>query len=129
MPILVDFECELEHRTEHLVEAGTERLQCPVCGEPAMRIISFGASFRREDAPWLNSVHVVVDKESKDPATKRFLETPTRLNHREWMKSQGLRPYEAGEKPIDRSRYEVDVPKMADKLMQRHMERKSITVR
>ena len=124
--ILVDFECILAHRTEHIVDSDVHSLVCPLCGEVAYRIISYGSAYRREDAPWLETVKEVVDKDSKDPATRRFLAEPTRANREAWMKERGIRPYEPGDKP-DKS--EPDTARTAERLMHRHYERKAITIR
>lgn len=35
-----DFRCAAGHVTEHFVEAGTESVRCPECGEPAARQIA-----------------------------------------------------------------------------------------
>ncbi len=99
---------------------------CPECRHPfATRVISCGSSFLRPDAVWLESVKTVVDKESTKPETRAFLETPTRENWRRWMKAEGIRPLEEGEKPakLDERWF---VSELAEKVMKRKKERERI---
>ncbi len=124
--ILADFECQNGHITECLVDSSEETVNCPYCSEEARRIISFRSCYR-EDAPWLETVKEIVDKESTRPETRAFLAEPTRVNRERWMRAEGLRPMDAGEKAIRRDR--VDIDKLAHKLMRRHYERKALVIR
>ena len=92
--------------------------ECPQCGEDGERIISFGhGGYLREEAPWLPSVLNVVDKQSRDPATRAFISDPTRKNYKLWMKSQGIRPLEDNEKPSSFNEHE-HTQKCVEKIME-----------
>ena len=136
---LYDWECEKCGAIfEEMAPFDEDHIPCPHCVEidpevdagvgVAKKIISISTGFYRPDAPWLETVREVVDKEATDLPTRRFLETPNRQTHREWMKARGIRPYEEGERPIPKDR-EPDYKKVADKLLKRHKERTTICVR
>jgi putative FmdB family regulatory protein len=98
---LYDYECE-DGSCCALFEtlAGIdEHVECPYCGFSAKRLISVsGVNVANQDAEWIRSVTEVVDKDSNKPATREFLKEPTRKNYHAWMKSEGIRPYEPGER-------------------------------
>jgi len=135
---LYDWECEnCGEIFEEMASFDREYIPCPHCHitedhvysvSMAKKIISVSSGFFRPDAPWLETVREVVDKEATDLPTRRFLETPNRRNHREWMKARGVRPYEEGERPIPRER-EPDYKAVAEKLLKRHKERTTLYVR
>ena len=100
MPI---YEMQCEDRSCNLefeAYAGiNEIVECPNCGFSARRLMSVpGVNVANQDADWIRSVTEVVDKDSDKPATKEFLKDPTRKNYQAWMKSEGIRPYEPGER-------------------------------
>lgn len=94
----------------------------------AERIISTSRGFYRPDAPWIETVREVVDKDDPHPAVRRFLETPNRRNHQAWMKYRGIRPMEDGERPIPKPP-EIDHVALSRKLLDRHKDRCRIEVR
>ena len=72
---------------------------CRSCGAPTGRIPSIrGPNCSGESADWIRSVLEVVDKESQSLHTRRFLKDPTRENYKAWMKGEGIRPLEPGER-------------------------------
>ena len=95
-----DFECQYCGRVhEAFVHSDKEFDSCPVCGFAARKIITVGTVHcGNEDATWLKSVTEVVDKEG-GAASQEFIKNPTRTNYKRWMKAEGLRPLEPGEKP------------------------------
>lgn len=77
-------------------------------------IVASGHYCSNQDAGWLKTVVDVVDKESTKRETKEFLKNPNRQNYKAWMKAEGIRPLEDGE----RSRPpKFDVRKHVDEIM------------
>jgi len=105
--------------------------ECPECGRSCERILSLGRNAYREDAAWIESVLEVVDKDDKKPATKKFLEAPTRTNMKAWMKESGLRHMADGEfRNVDRERAEeIHHRNMTRVLLRQKRERETINVR
>jgi len=128
MPLILrDFECVCGRVYEELTTPETEAIGCVVCGREAKKIFSVGHGHYREDAPWIETVREIVDKESTKAHVREFLASPTRENWRKWKAGEGLREYCEGERAIVRERQ--DTKKIADRLMQRHMERKALVIR
>lgn len=131
MPIY-DFECtnpDCKNVSEHVVNLGTSEVSCPACGSPAAKIFSpMGAGTFNEDAAWIRSVLEVVAKDSTKPYTQEFLRRPTRANMQRWMRAEGIRHVEDGEKPA-RFDHDADHRRRTEYAERRHFERKSITVR
>ena len=74
-------------------------VNCPECDFQCKRLISIhGMNLAKQDAEWIRSVREVVDKEG-GPAAQEFLKRPTRDNLHAWMKAEGVRHMEPGEKP------------------------------
>ncbi len=111
---------------ERLEDRDVENVKCSQCGGIAERIFSFRGGVAGEESVWIPSVLEVVDKTSRDPATREFLSSPTRTNYRRWMKANNLRPLEEGEKG---KRPELDIRRHTDKIMELRQERRKITVR
>lgn len=127
---LYDFQCKDCGFIFESLASSRERVKaCVNCHSPfAARIISCSGGLNwRPDAPWLETVREVVDKESTKPETRAFLESPTRENYKKWMKAEGIRPLEEGEK-----RPRVDEEKVisdtAERIMRRKKEREAITL-
>ncbi len=112
---LFDFQClncQIIH--EELVSCTTETAECPKCGSPSVKVIGIPTVHpSNEDAPWIRSVLEVVDKDSTAPHVREFLASPTRTNYRKWLKKEGLRPLEPGEKPILKK--EIDEKRLVEK--------------
>lgn len=125
--ILRDFECLCGRVYEELTTPETESIGCVACGREARKVISIGHGAYREDAPWIETVLDILDKDSTKEHVRAFLSEPTRKNWRKWKAGEGLREYCEGEKPVIRN--EPDTKRMAERLMQRHMERKALVVR
>jgi hypothetical protein len=124
------------------------QVKCPECGkedevitnvdnrETACRFCSGGRTARvpavrgpglaNEDTPWVRSVLEVVDKESKAPHVVEFLKNPTRSNMRAWMKKEGIRHWESGEKP---RKFEFDESRHAEKVMEMKIRRERYEIR
>lgn len=96
-----DFECQkCGDIAEHVYRIADcpEELRCDRCGGTAKKIISIGGqNIFREEAPWLNSVLEVVDKDPSKTHCRAFLNEPTRANYKRWMKGERIRPLEPGE--------------------------------
>jgi putative FmdB family regulatory protein len=100
MPIY-DFECQ-DGSCGIIFEAIAgvdEMVECPKCGFSCKRLISVpGVNCFNQDAAWIKSVTEVVDKDSPKPETREFLKNPTRDNYHAWMRAEGIRPFEQGER-------------------------------
>ena len=129
---LYDFKClKCDHVFEGFARYEERGKPCPKCEQVSIRLISLGTSAYREDAAWIESVLEVVDKTSKKPATRAFLESPTRANYKAWMKENGLRHMEEGEftRPnVDRA-LEKHKRNMTTALLRQRRERNTINVR
>lgn len=112
MPVY-DFECtKCANIEEHIADYDRYTWFCSKCGADMVRIISVsGPNCANEDAEWIRSVREVVDKEG-GPASQRFLKNPTRANYKKWMKAEGLRPFEPGEKPKRPEEWKPDIDKL-----------------
>ena len=127
MPVY-DMECRNpECGLNFEVVAGmNEMVECPTCGFECDRLIGVsGVNTANQDAAWLKSVHEVVDKQSDKPETREFLKNPTRDNYHRWMKAEGIRPFESGE----RTRPEKpDMSKINREVWERHQARSRIHI-
>lgn len=135
MPIY-DYECECGWRREvfrhmHDVE---EPIICDECGKTMYRIFvaGHGAICYNNDAQWLKSITDIVDKDPNKPHCVEFIKNPTRENYEKWMKGEGIRPLESGERPKTREERqresELKLKKYTDDLVKRHYERHSLVV-
>ena len=113
---------------EAFAEVDQQIIPCPhCCGIKAKRVISWtGAYTSNQDADWIRSVREVVDKDG-GPHCQEFLKDPTRDNYRKWMKGEGLRPLEPGEKPMKPEPVSFD--HLHKKMQERGRERNRLTVR
>ncbi len=101
MAPLYDYCCDNCNMVEESLQPMEVKvIKCIHCGGRAYRIISSRAqNCFNDDAPWIRSVLEVVDKDSKAPHVVEFLTHPTRTNYKNWMKGEGLRHLEPGERP------------------------------
>lgn len=117
---LYDFHCkQCDHEAElfFTVAECPESVPCEECGGEKRKAISLGGSnVMREEAPWLRDVLTVVDKDSAAPHVRRFLQDPTRANYRNWMRGEGIRPVDHGER---RERPRVDRAKLREEAKRR----------
>ncbi len=92
-------------------------IKCSSCEGKAQKIICIPGSDNTKESPdWVKSIIEVVDKEG-GAHCQQFIKNPTRENLNNWMKTEGVRHFEPGEKL---SRPKVpDVSVMADKIMQK----------
>jgi putative FmdB family regulatory protein len=102
-------------------------IKCPDCGRKSKRLIT-GTSRQNDDAAWVRSVVDVVDKKSKNPATREFIKTPTRANLKRHLQATGLRHVEPGEQ-LGRITPDFDVKAHTDKLMKYRQQKNSIELR
>jgi putative FmdB family regulatory protein len=109
--------CPIEDRNYQACECGS-----PVRVIPAVH----GPNCSNDSASWLPSVLEVVAKDDPSPHVVNFLKNPTRTNYKAWMKGEGLRPLEPGEKS---RKEEIDVRRHTEHLMRRKQERGRIHVR
>jgi hypothetical protein len=125
MPVY-DHLCECGHITEAIMPVDVEATDCAKCGKRSVRIISCsGQNCANEDAAWIRSVLEVVDHSSTERHTREFISNPTRENYRRWMKGEGLRHLESGEK---QRREKPDMNKIHREVMQRAVERRRIEI-
>ena len=130
MPIY-DYECEqcgyiwesFAHIDEEVIDCANER-----CGGKAKRLLGVpGVNVANQDSPWIRSVREVVEKNSGKPHCEEFLKNPTRANYKKWMKAEGLRPLESGEKtqkPDEKTIHR----KITDEVYQKHRQRNMIEI-
>jgi len=127
-----DYECMLcGEITEHYVKSPTPNyFPCPVCKGHAKKIISMRMT-EPIDCSWLKSVTEVVNKSSKDPHCTEFLKSPTRQNYKNWMKGEGLRHVEDGEKSsyLTKPDRESKLKVMKHKMQLKYRERNALTVK
>ncbi len=103
---LYDFHCASCGRTfEELGPADARPPACPACGGKTRRLMSVGRGYRA-DADWIASVTEVVDKDSRAPHVRAFLDSPDRATYRSWLRGERIRPLEEGEgkRPRDAGR-------------------------
>lgn len=94
---LYDFVCPACGATfEDMADSTETKRPCPICSQEATRRPSIGRAYR-VDAPWLESVTRVVEKNSGKPHVEAFLANPNRTTYRAWMRGEGLRPQDPGE--------------------------------
>jgi hypothetical protein len=85
-----------------------------------------GANCFNDSAGWIKSVTEVVSKDDPRPHVQAFLKDPTRSNYRAWMKGEGLRPLENGEKS---EKFKFDAERHAGKIMEEKIKRERYEVR
>lgn len=126
MPIY-DMECQTCGTVfEAIMPIDREETDCAKCGRKAVRIISVsGQNCANEDASWIRSVLEVVDHSSDAPHTREFIKNPTRANYKAWMKGEGLRPVEDGERL---TRPKRDDSRIREYMLQKAYERRGITI-
>ena len=128
MPVF-DYECSCGHTEERIESYSVNYVVCPHCGGKAEKIISFTkVSIANQDAAWIRSVRRVVEKDSGKLHSERFLKEPTRTNYHRWMKSEGVRPLEANEKPAKVNEKEAH-NKIVKEVYYKHRKRCSISIR
>lgn len=133
---LYDYECQkCGYVGEFFMNVEDEDLiPCPQkCSGLMKRIFGLGrSSMLVENAAWLNSVLEVVAKDSDKPHVREFLANPTRSNYRNWMKKEGIRPFEPGEEKDNRAfrkKLEEEFPhRQADKIMRLRQERNRLEI-
>ena len=126
MPIY-DFQCQHCGSIEERIEPVHKTLTvCPKCKGLAKRIISTGKVFTaNEDSPWVRSMLEVADKDSNAPHVVEFRKNPTRINYKRWMKGEGLRHAEDGERP---AKEQDNSAHITDNIMKRRMKRRAISI-
>ena len=130
MSPIYEVRCELcGQEYEVLTGLDNRSTSCRFCGTgtteriPSVR----GPNCSNENAGWLRSVLEVVEKDSiGKPHVAEFLRDPNRRTYKAWMKGEGLRPLEPGEK---HKKEDIDISRHADKLMQMRQERNRIHIR
>jgi DNA-directed RNA polymerase subunit RPC12/RpoP len=125
--ILVDMECNsCGYRFEKFIESDIVLIPCPKCNHWAKRIFTMNKVNIALDTSWIKTVREVVDKDSKEPHTVEFLKNPTRENYHKWMKKEGIRPLENGEKP--KKREKVDERKILKEVLEKDAKRRRIEI-
>lgn len=103
MAILYQYQCQQCNKiSEHLfnMDDCPVTAQCPFCQKTARKIISIpGSNLASESPDWVKSIREIVEKGSDKLHCNEFLKNPTRDNYKKWMKGEGVRHIEAGEKP------------------------------
>ena len=127
MPIEHDYECDKCGKvTEAIRHWSVNSINCK-CGGRAIKNFAVGkGASRNQDATWLKSISEVIDPESTNPADIAMRKDPTRDNYRRFLKSNGLRPMDHGEKPINREPFDHD--RHTEKVMQRFQKGRRVEV-
>ena len=95
---LHDHECkECGHEHEELIEWDNHSCLCPMCGGTSIRVYRQFNGIKHDAPDWLKDTLEVVDKDGGHHC-QNFLNRPNRRNYESWMKGEGLRPMEEGEK-------------------------------
>jgi len=130
MPIY-DYECEACGYTwESFVSVDETVIDCvnERCGGKAKRLLGVpGVNVANQDSPWIRSVLEVVEKNSGKPHCEEFLKNPTRKNYQNWMKAEGLRHLEPGEK-AGRPDGAAIHRKITDEVYDKHRRRNAIEI-
>lgn len=129
MPIH-DYYCEYcGNEFEAIVAWNEYTLECPKCLEMANRIYKEFNGIKHDAPSWLQDTLEVVDKDGGQHC-KDFLKHPNRQNYHNWMKTNGLRPMEEGEKFQKPSKKDKEYKKMQRKgaLKDKFKARESITI-
>lgn len=128
MSPIFDYECRKCGTIPDEIRGYNEQfIKCPTCGRKAKRIIT-GTFRQNDDAAWIRTVVDVVDKKSKNPATREFIRNPTRANLKAHLKATGLRHVDPGEK-FGNLNPEFDVKAHTDRIMEARQKRNAIEVR
>ena len=102
---------------------------CPDCDAESPQKPCIGL-IKGEEAGWLQDTLQVVNKDG-GAHCQRFLKDPTRSNYEGWMKGEGLRPLEDGEKarkPTAKQQ-QADRKQRVDAVMKERQKERSITVK
>jgi len=111
---------------ERIGKLDERNIDCSHCGGTAERKISVsGVNCANDDAPWIRSVLEVVDKDSTAPHVVEFRKNPTRTNYKAWMKGEGIRPAEGGER---RQKKDFNVDRHAEKVWEARQARHRIEI-
>jgi len=104
-------------------------VECPFCKGIARKIISIpGSNLASESPDWIKSIREVVEKGSDKLHCQEFLKNPTRDNYKKWMKGEGLRHLEVGEKP-GRPTPSPNTATTTDMLMKHRQEKRLLCLR
>jgi len=106
---------------------------CPHCGAESRRIVSISGQYcGNQDATWLKSVLDVVDKSSRKPHVRAFVDNPTRENYKRWMKGEGIVPADHkvhGGPPVYQKPPDPDMTSVNKEVWEKHRARKRIELR
>ena len=102
---LYDYECSrCGYIEEFMADSDDFNVQCcPQCSHGMVRIVSLGrGNSMPVDCDWIADAREVVNKnpKSQKPEDREFLKFPSRQNYKNWMKANGLRHLEPGEKAM-----------------------------
>lgn len=91
-------ECGLVIEQVFKIKRCPRNIECPKCKGKARKIICIPGSDNTKESPdWVKSICEVVDKEGGTHC-QQLLKDPTRKNLENWMKVEGVRHFEPGEK-------------------------------
>ena len=123
---LYDMQClSCGHQFETIANID-EIVVCPKCALECKRLISVhGPNLAIQDAEWIRSIREVVDKEG-GPAAQAFLKDSTRDNLHAYMKAEGIRHFEPGEKP--RKPDPPNMDKIQKEVWEKHQKRNRLEV-
>jgi len=88
--------CNTDHEAFYKMADKPKTVECPECFGECTQKPCIGL-IKGDEAGWLSDTRKVVDPQG-GPHCQQFLKDPTRSNYQKWMKGEGLRPMEPGEK-------------------------------
>ena len=124
-----DYECQsCKKITEHYVDSDNipDQILCPVCNNIANKVF-LSAKSSMVNASWLCSVLEVVEKGSEKQHCNEFLKNPTRSNYGKWLKKEGIRHLESGERLTPAPPPPEHI--ITEKLLEKRRERVRIEIR
>ena len=125
---LYDFSCQCGAIFEKLIDHSQTHAFCDKCGLNAKKIISASGHYTaNEDATWIKSCLEVVSKDDNSPHVVNFRKNPNRSTLKAWMKGQGVRHMDEGEKIPKRE--EVDLTAVNKEVWQAYRKRNALEVR
>lgn len=100
MPVIHDYEClECGGTFEALVNPDDKSLkECPSCSGESRRVYLKASVPNNDGAPGYILEAVSVANKDGGRHCQEFIRNPTRATFKEWMKGEGLRKVERGEK-------------------------------
>lgn len=123
---LHDHKCQGCGRSfEEFVKWDERIITCGVCGGTAIRVYNSFRGISNSAPTWMKDTVAVVDKDGGSHC-QEFIKHQTRDTYKNWMRGEGLRPIEPGEKLV---KPKADTSDIRKKVKENFRRRNTITVR